>query len=1277
MPAARASSRGTSRAGAALEKALDDRLADAALRWGSCCDKGAWRDHVAEHGDTARQLEILAERSVEVVSRKGHPARGGPARARLKSALANSQSAQATACLVGSSNKAAASVACHSLNRITALLSASENSTILRACASDLIVPLIWKACKDYRDDTKAALAAATALWRLLGTPTFSQPTPPPTVVTTKTAAERETFELVAKTLDATTANDVTFSSSDHVAMFPELLRSMVCDRLINNAKRGERKGASNAPLAIVAAALAPHSRLWIEAFKDTRPHSYTCQKFAQRLMEVATIDEGAMTTLGSEAALEAAAMLTRDVPAFREQLLDFRNNIDAALGAHLCGNRERPAEVAALHLLTAMATTLSPQVLESSTSDSDSDSDSSLRVRPQRYMYDSDSDSDVERIPVISFEWSAIFKAVVKRADEFPSVIQSRLENKSDEAKEAVPAAAITVVAELLTVAPWKLGEQGGAGSFTSFGVSSGWGEALMGLNIDKTLEACLMTLSKGVQNATGSGRAMSSMFRRGEAVTASVIDCIRATERLVMHLKADMFDEILRRDSSFGNRKPPLRSPNKLHWDELLEYAMNILMINGPKYTGVVQKDGTVDYIYIPASSGPPYVGPDWQRVVDQFGEFDEHGPVGDNIFQNPELIATAGQGFLDWMAESMATAAGNLLCTAFFQNISRLSFETPTSGLIDWNGRLFGGTNMERGLHFALSMDWPWGYHKGKKGYGLDTLRTGLVSIPLALLATLVSPFIVNEKWNGKDFIPQLHDEKLLHAEQILNHTILQGVKTEINKLPDTEVDCTAANDKDIDAPLIPWSLYSSELMVAMLRTFVMLFSVYREAPKVNDPVETRSLREALDMLASEDGGLGDEGRCWAIKALNIHVNRYGEKDIAPVTDKEYVKGPRSRIADALFAALPEPFRQAGGGDNLSFDLDAAMTSSPVAPPDVCFCLADGWRQCAHSVILSARCPVLKRKIEDAIPDERDSTGVHAIKMGAQVTVEGFRRALAWIYSSRVTGPVPKELVSKLELPELRARAFPGIGCVASSLVDDLEPVMKKAPWTTDLKICASASVDDDGSDAPPAWVDAHRVILCARSEYCRAALSVRHGFVESGERRASLTLPVTTAQALDMLLRVVYLGEIPAVPEPVPQGVEDKGHKGHKGAEDKGWAHALVELGSCLEYVGLPEEAARCTPRLIRALADWDVSGEPGGSGDEARIRSVSADGAIKALAAAAELRRWDDVDALAGTLSGAYAEVSGKAEFEALHPELKEAMRRAHVDARHAGVVYRG
>ena len=58
--------------------------------------------------------------------------------------------------------------------------------------------------------------------------------------------------------------------------------------------------------------------------------------------------------------------------------------------------------------------------------------------------------------------EWTAILDAVLKRASEFPSVIQSRLQNRSDEAKEVAPAAAITAVAELLTVAPWKLGEEG-----------------------------------------------------------------------------------------------------------------------------------------------------------------------------------------------------------------------------------------------------------------------------------------------------------------------------------------------------------------------------------------------------------------------------------------------------------------------------------------------------------------------------------------------------------------------------------------------------------------------------------------------------------------------------------------------------------------------------------------------------------------------------------------------------------------------------------------------
>ena len=281
---------------------------------------------------------------------------------------------------------------------------------------------------------------------------------------------------------------------------------------------------------------------------------------------------------------------------------------------------------------------------------------------------------------------------------------------------------------------------------------------------------------------------------------------------------------------------------------------------------------------------------------------------------------------------------------------------------------------------------------------------------------------------------------------------------------------------------------------------------------------------------------------------------------------------------------------------------------------------------------------------RLYEDAIPDERDSTGVHAIKMGAQVTVEGFRRALAWIYSSRVTGPVPKELVSKLELPELRARAFPGIGCFASSLVDDLESMMKTAPWTRDLKICASAS-DDDGSDAPPAWVVAHRVILCARSEYCRAALSVRHGFVESEERRATLTLPVTTAQALNMLLRVVYLGEIPAVPKPLPRAWRTRVARARR-------TRVGPTLWSSPDRASSTSGQRGCAvhPAAETRARGLVVSGEPGATGDEARMRSVSADGAT---AAPPPPSCGDGTTGRArrDTLRGV-AEVSGKAEFEA-------------------------
>ena len=56
-----------------------------------------------------------------------------------------------------------------------------------------------------------------------------------------------------------------------------------------------------------------------------------------------------------------------------------------------------------------------------------------------------------------------------------------------------------------------------------------------------------------------------------------------------------------------------------------------------------------------------------------------------------------------------------------------------------------------------------DWPWGYLKRERLRQDAFLEFKLVNIPAALLPLPVSPFMVNEEFNGKDFIPQLHDEK----------------------------------------------------------------------------------------------------------------------------------------------------------------------------------------------------------------------------------------------------------------------------------------------------------------------------------------------------------------------------------------------------------------------------------------------------------------------------------------------------------------------------------
>ena len=106
---------------------------------------------------------------------------------------------------------------------------------------------------------------------------------------------------------------------------------------------------------------------------------------------------------------------------------------------------------------------------------------------------------------------------------------------------------------------------------------------------------------------------------------------------------------------------------------------------------------------------------------------------------------------------------------------------------------------------------------------------------------------------------------------------------------------------------------------------------------------------ALAATLGALASEEGAasLGDDEtadsiRCWSLLACSCVGADACEGGV----------GGAARVAAALLEALPEPNAE-------SSEFGSAL---PVAPPDVCFVLADGTRQPAHGALPAARCPSL---------------------------------------------------------------------------------------------------------------------------------------------------------------------------------------------------------------------------------------------------------------------------------------------------------------------------
>ena len=164
------------------------------------------------------------------------------------------------------------------------------------------------------------------------------------------------------------------------------------------------------------------------------------------------------------------------------------------------------------------------------------------------------------------------------------------------------------------------------------------------------------------------------------------------------------------------------------------------------------------------------------------------------------------------------------------------------------------------------------------------------------------------------------------------------------------------------------------------------------------------------------------------------------------------------------------------------------------------------------------------------------------------------------------------------------------------------------------------------------------------MCARSAYCRAALSPTHGFAEftvaavSSSTRATLRLPVSTPSALAALRDACYSG---VFPRPTRRG-------------DGSWASVAVELAAGLEYLAMDAEAEACASRLTRAMRDASWR------------ETVGVEAATEALARAATLRRWGEAEAIADAVADAYPEAAKTSAFETLGEEMREAMRKAHV-----------
>jgi len=1219
-----------------------NQLKEASERWTRC--RESWRDE-REHATCSRALEVLASRASEGVRAKGAPSRGGPVRAEVAAVLRAAQTTDAIAAIVASPSAAAARVACRSLDTLLGIVSAASATRP----SAPLIAALATRVARDPAiADAATALAAASSLRRLAASPgTLNDP-----AVADAIRAARAAPALAARL--------VRFAK-------PETARHAIPVEAV-------------APAAVAAAALASRHDLWDfleepaagdgneDVFENAPPRATSAAALAEALAATAARAARERRFDVAGAAMDTAAALASRREAFRLALCHPEAGLARATAACVEGVGFREVDAA-----PAAATSTAASAFRALAA--------AARDLPA---------------PGDCADWKRTVDALVRAVAAHAECARGRNEKASDPVAASRRAAATTATAAAAALVRPRRRVYGAPASS-----SPPWRAAMLGAGLVAALrESTSAWADAGVANrglssvalpvdwslgALGVGNACVGFGSIGEWTRGGPAHAWSAAERLAV-----------------PGESPKIGAEDA---EALTRSALATIALVAPPST---RREEVVSSILAARGPGP---GP---------------GERNDEANAAPPLVAGAGAGARDAVAEAAAAAAGRALCAFLECDATRAA----ATRALDDTRDLLGGDEWTRCVGRHLSLGVGATPAKACLAAALACLPSGRAALGESGAATRVASTLV-------DVASAARAAASARRAEMLGEADTGAEEDAADDAADGRFDARAGfaderkgfgfglgKSEEEAARFAPfrWRAGDAALVAASLRALVELVAPpshragddgiqkKHDADDADDAAASRrdsaalppALAATLAALASEEGAASfgddetaDEIRCWSLLACACVGADACEGGV----------GGAARVAAALASALPEPFSGVGSG----VDEAAARAASPVASPDVCFVLADGTRQPAHAALLAARCPALARAgrerqmLGEADGGSDGSYGaMEIIKLGAGVTRRALRAVLLFAYSGALATPTfffghdgdgdsdsARSAESRAEVAKLASKCGayelahcarfrrPKPGARVRRLTDALEALAKR-------ETRADVFFHPDGADPPENPLEnvfpAHRVVLCARAEYFRAALDPARGFIESGGpatgkekrtgdakqngRETCVSFPAATRDALAAALRCAYAGATPRVDASATLTTSFSSFFAGKKVDDTKTsspftvtATTAVHLAASLEYLMLDLEAEACASRVAFAARadDW-------------RERLGGVAGALEALAAAANERRWAELDSLLGAVAAVYPEAAETEPdlFEAIHPDLREAMRRAHV-----------